>query len=244
MPRTRGHRLLTAFGSTSALLLLACGLGPGCALAGGPPIWKIAPEINATLGLGKTVLGSGDKLKLFFTEAITFDHELEVRPDGFGTFKGLDKEIRVAGLTVEQLDSRLESEYSAVIPNTDLTVTVTNLSGRSVTVMGEVGQQGAVPIDPNGRLTLVEAIGRAGGWNKYTAHISSTLLVRWDPINQRQVAWKIDARPKHWDDSETIFLQAFDLVYIPNTPIDDVGIFVEMYIRRLIPFPNIVPLAQ
>jgi hypothetical protein len=70
------------------------------------------------------------------------------------------------------------------------------------------------------------------------------VLVRWDPINQRQVAWKIDARPQYWDDGEMIFLQAYDLIYIPNTPIDDVGIWVEMFIRRLIPFPNFIPLAQ
>ena len=51
----------------------------------------------------------------------------------------------------------------------------------------------------------------------------------------------IDAREENWGGAEPLFLQAYDVVWIPNTPIDEVGIWIDNYIRRMIPFPYIVP---
>lgn len=108
---------------------------------------------------------------------------------------------------------------------------------RSVHVLGEVVEPGQIPIEAGRRLTLIEAIARAGGHKAATAHTSSLVLVRWDRVKQQQLAWKIDARPKYWSDPKTIFLQPYDIVYVPNMPIDDLGFWVDNYIRRLIPVP-------
>ena len=64
-----------------------------------------------------------------------------------------------------------------------------------------------------------------------------------DPINeclsfQKQLAWTIDAREKHWVDLRTILLQQYDLVYVPNTPVDSVNIWVDKYLRRMLPWPQ------
>jgi hypothetical protein len=62
--------------------------------------------------------------------------------------------------------------------------------------------------------------------------------VRWDAQSHSQLAWKIDARPKHWGGKQAaVVLQAHDVVYVPNTFIDEVDIWVDNYIRRLIPLP-------
>ena len=108
---------------------------------------------------------------------------------------------------------------------------------QSISILGEVEEPGAIDLEPGRRLTLVEAIARAGGFDKATAYLASVVLVRWDPRNQQQVAWTIDARPRWWGKEKTVFLQPYDLVYVPNTPIDDVGIWVDNWIRRLIPIP-------
>jgi protein involved in polysaccharide export with SLBB domain len=232
-PRRRALRRPSELVSL-ALLWLA----PACALPGGPPMSKIAPEINGTLTRGKFVIGPGDKLQDAFRDALERTHIVDVRADGWATFTGLD-DVQVTGLTLGQLDQRLTEAYQRILNEADLTVHLLSAGGRTVTVLGEVKIPGPVAIDPPGRLTLVEALGKAGGYDKYTAHVSHTVLVRWDPQTQKQVAWTFDARPKHWDDGEPIYLQPYDLVYIPNTPIDDVGIWLDMYIRRLIPFPRI-----
>ena len=92
-------------------------------------------------------------------------------------------------------------------------------------------------------MTIVEALGHAGGHNKGVAYLASTVLVRWDAANQRQQAWTIDMRPWHWDSPKIILLQPYDLVYVPNKPIDNVALWIQMYIVNLIPFPSFfVPL--
>ncbi|MBL8859727.1 MAG: hypothetical protein JNL28_14570 [Planctomycetes bacterium] len=112
-----------------------------------------------------------------------------------------------------------------------------DVTSRSVSVLGEVMEPGAIALEPGRRLTLVEAIARAGGHRTATAHVSSLVLVRWDRTTQQQLAWTIDARPKYWSSAKPIFLQPYDIVYIPNIPIDDLGHWVDNYMRRLIPIP-------
>jgi hypothetical protein len=41
--------------------------------------------------------------------------------------------------------------------------------------------------------------------------------------------------------SKQILLQANDLIFVPNTPIDDVNIWIDQYIRLMIPFPYLIP---
>jgi len=117
------------------------------------------------------------------------------------------------------------------------TIVGTDITPRSVHVLGEVAEPGQIPIEAGRRLTLVEAIARAGGHRTATAYTSSLVLVRWDRLKQQQLAWQIDARPKYWSSPKTIFLQPYDIVYVPNLPIDDLGHWVDNYIRRLIPVP-------
>ncbi len=216
---------------------------PSCTLPGGPPISDIAPEINATRTLGKFVIGPGDQLQVNFRDALERNHLVTVRADGWASFTGVD-EMQVAGLTLEQLDVRLTDVYSKDFSAGNVTLQLVTPGRKTVTVLGEVADPGELTIEADGRLTLVEAIGQAGGFDKYSAHLSNTLLVRWDAKDQRQIGWKIDARPQFWAMGEPIFLQPYDLVFIPNTPIDEVGIWIDMYIRRMIPFPYLLPFPQ
>lgn len=213
-----------------ALLAASCSSMPA-----GKPIAKIAPEINATLtAASELVLAPGDVLDVRFTKLPDWNHTTQVRPDGKATFLALD-DVHVAGLTLPQLDEKLTAAYD-FLQQPELTVIVTELAARNVVVTGEVGNPGALRIE-SGRLTLVEAIGRAGGHNLSSANLSHTLLVRWLPEEQRQVSWSIDARPPNWGSAESILLQPYDVVYVPNTPITRVNIWVDQYVRRLIPLP-------
>jgi protein involved in polysaccharide export with SLBB domain len=111
----------------------------------------------------------------------------------------------------------------------------TSLLAQSVTVIGEVEEPGALELVAGRRMTLVEAMARAGGYSKESAYLGSVVLVRWDPDSQRQLAWTIDARPRWWGKEKTVFLQPYDLLFVPNTPIDDAGIWIDNWIRRMLP---------
>ena len=209
-----------------------------CATAGGPPIDEQAREINATLDSSETAIGPGDTLSVIFPHETDWDQpEVRVQEDGYASFLGIGK-IPVAGLFTDLLESRLSESYTGLVGRPELTVSIKERMPASVSILGEVGAPGEIAVGADRRLTLVDAIARAGGFHKATAHMSNLLLVRWDAREQRQLAWKIDARPQHWGKRDTIFLQAYDVVYIPNTPIDKVDIWIDNYIRRILPFPS------
>ncbi len=205
----------------------------------GDPISELADEINATLTMGTTVLAPGDQLQISFTQMPPeqWDQEIQVRPDGYASFKGLD-DVLVAGLTVEQLDEKLEEYYGRTLQTPDLTVNVAQLAARYVTVWGEVNDGGAQELN-SGRRTLVEAIGIAGGHSLSRAKLGHTVLVRWDAKEGRQRQWLIDASEEEWGSPTPILLQPYDLVFVSSKTIVKVDTWVSQYIRQLIPFPQI-----
>jgi protein involved in polysaccharide export with SLBB domain len=197
-------------------------------------------EINSTLNASTLFLVPGDSLDVQFASFADWNHQTKVRPDGHATFKSIG-DLSVAGMSLEDLSKKLREAYAGIgLTDPDLTVSAHDIAPRTVIVQGEVHRPGEVPLAGD-HLTLVEAIGRAGGPLKETAYLENTLLVRWIPQEKKQRAWKIDARTDYWPEPVPIFLQPYDVIYIPNTPIDRVDIFVDQYIRRLIPLPLFIP---
>lgn len=224
-----------------------------CSAPKGPPLHKIAPRINDTLHAGDDLIAPGDVLQVRVIAeelpgpgAVTTDQtyqlnqDVRVQSDGRASFIGLD-DMQVAGLLPSDLDAILTTAYGKVLPAEPLlSVTIGIQAPRFVTVLGEVLGGGLqVPIPPDRHLSLVEALGAAGGPSTRTAWLSNTLLVRWDPVEHKQLAWKVDARRKYWGEGETILLQPHDIVFIPNTNVDYIAIGIDNFIRRMIPAPQI-----
>lgn len=236
---------------TSLIALLAV-LSTACSSAKGPRIDKIAPAVNATLRDGEDVIEAGDLIQVRLISeqspgvggvvddpAFQLNQDVRVQADGRASFIGLD-DLPAAGLLPSVLDEILTGRYNALLDEEPvLSVVVAEQAPRTVTVFGEVLQPGLVPIPPDQHLTLVDALGRAGGPTTRTAWLSNTLLIRWDPEAKKQRYWKIDARRKWWDSKETVQLQNRDIVFIPNTNIDHAAIAVDNFVRRMIPIPQI-----
>ncbi|HUR28092.1 MAG TPA: polysaccharide biosynthesis/export family protein [Planctomycetota bacterium] len=216
-------------------LALALSLS-ACQTAGGPNLAEIAPEVNRTLEPNAVVLSTGDELTVTFAYQPTWNQTVTIAPDGSASFLGIGRLI-AAGMSPGKLNQTLTDAYSRVFDNPELVVVLKGLGARNVYVMGEVKEPGEQLLGSDRRLTLLEALARAGGPKKESAYLAHTLLMRWNASTGKQIAWKIDAREEHWDNAQPLYLQAYDVVWIPNTPIDQVGIWVDNYIRRMIPFP-------
>ena len=208
---------------------------------------EVAAEINATLDPLPGRFLPGDTLSVRFAHDANLDQTLAVDPNGNVSLL-LVGTVNVAGKRPDQVREDLELLYKPKLAAPDLTVNLVEVSptdpqrpnNRMVYVMGEVRYPGAYPV--SGRpFTLLDALARAGGHLKATASLKNALLVRWMPAQNDWRAWHIDARIDHWGTSNQVLLQANDLVYLPNTPIDDVNIWIDQYIRQLIPFPYLVP---
>ncbi len=226
-----------------ALRLLAGALLLGAAsCAAGEPLGEVAPSINKTLRSDFDVLVPGDVMEVRFGDLVSdnkvWDHEVLVRPDGNAAFLGLG-DRPAGGQTVESLRSEIALDYQKLLKLRAVdrfSILLKTKVARSVIVMGEVHAPGSITFD-GARMTLLEAIGRAGGILKESAELGSVLLVRWDPESKRQLAWKVDANFEEWSTPNAVYLQPYDVVYIPNSTIDKVDIWVDNYIRRLLPIP-------
>ena len=233
--------ILSSTGRAAIAAVLLLTALPACTSAG-TPIPDIAREINATRQAGPMRFVPGDRIALRFASNPTLDQRLDVRPDGKASFLMVG-EINVAGKTAEELTKELTSAYTGKLTSPDLSVNIdtsvqaTQLdSPRRIFVLGEVTMPGAFPY--NGEdITIPKALAAARGFDKTSAALQAILLVRWLPKENGYHGWKIDAEPEFWGSPNQVFLQPGDVVYVPNTTIDKVDIWVDKYIRQVIPFP-------
>jgi polysaccharide export outer membrane protein len=190
-------------------------------------------EVNATLHLSERIV-PGDELEVRFAYEPDWTHTALVSPAGKATFTQLD-EIAVGGMTLAAVDDLLTRRYEGVLEKNDLSVRVKTPAPRTALILGEVREPGSYPV--RDRYTIYDLIGDAEGFLKRTADLDALLLVRWIPDVQQMRYWYIDLDPEWWTCPEPLYIQPHDIVFIPNKPIDKVNIFVDQYIRLLLPFP-------
>lgn len=216
----------------AAALLICLAGAVGCNTTG-RPLPDMVSEINGTLHSGESIL-PGDVLEVFFTFESEWTHTTRVTEEGKATFNALD-ERDVGGLTVTQLDAILTEEYDKILERPELSVRVSTPSPRTASILGEVRAPGVYTVRP--RYTLIDLLADSEGFLKRTADLDGLLLLRWLPDRQEVQSWYIDANPKFWTGAEPLYIQPLDIVYIPNKPIDKVNIWVDQYIRLMLPFP-------
>jgi polysaccharide export outer membrane protein len=187
---------------------------------------------------GDYKIGLSDELEILFYGDPSLNHVVIVRPDGKISFPRVG-DIPAAGLTPAELSAAITELYAEYLKNPEATVLVKSTGSQYVYVIGEVGNPGAVAIQ--GRLTVTQAIGDAGGWTP-TAEMSSVMVVRrtqWE----KPRALRLDIEKALSGDqlAYDVPLQAFDIVYVPQTFIGDAGDFSDnLFTRFIIPPLNAI----
>lgn len=229
------------------MALAACMALAGCS-AVGEPIKDLADEINGTLSEVRRVTEVGDTISVVFPYRTDWSHQSKIRADGFATFTLIGEE-HVVGLSVSELNKKLQDRYREERESDEIELTADVIppnggsggdTSNAVYVIGDVSSPGMIELA--GRpLTLFEAISAAGGHLKRTANLGNTKLVRRIRGTNQMRAWNLDASIEAWGNQPAVFLQARDVVFVPNTAIDDINIWIDQYIRQMIPLPNIIP---
>ena len=239
--------------SRSLWLLVLTALPFAACSATGYRIADLAAEINATRDMERAVVVPGDTVRVTFPFKAEWNQNVRIRLDGFGSFLGID-DVEVAGLKLVDLDARLTALYLKLDAENAEQLTVDVVPGGAagsadggggggdvLFVVGDVERPGAVVL--SGRpLTLFEAIASAGGHKKATANLRNTILVRRLASGEMR-SWRLDADIYRWGRQPPIYLQPRDVVFVPNTAIDEVNIWVDKYIRQMIPLPTLFPPA-
>lgn len=176
-------------------------------------------------------LQPGDEIQIRFREVPELDETQTIRPDGKISLQLID-EVVVANLTPEEVDAKLTKLYENDLVNPVLTVIVRRLDNAQVFVLGSVKNSG--PITMSGRLTLLEAIGAAGGLDETSAHAETTIIIRHE--GNRRFARLVDLEVAlSQPESEPFYLAPRDVIIVPEKKIVSINRWIDQYINQMIP---------
>ncbi len=208
------------------------------------------------------VIGAGDELEIKFPYHQGYDQAVKVRPDGRISLS-LVRTIQAEGKTPDELEAELNQRYQAFLKRPDLVVIVRSFArnrvfvgGTSVPagledlrpvvivrsfappqvfVGGEVGRPGVLTY--RGNMSLLSSIIESGG-TKPGAQTATVLVLRRTGPAEAAVIRR-DLRPDQWGrGTNDIYLEPFDIVFVPKTPIAQVGEFMEQLFGILPPLKN------
>ena len=174
----------------------------------------------------------GDQLDLSFYLNSEFNDEVLVRPDGKITLR-LVGSIPAAGLTPEQLAKEIDTAYSSELRDPAASIHVKSMPSREVYVAGRVTKPGAIPLEPG--MTAMEAISDAGGFLD-DATDKSVLLIRRDICGvPHGTKLDLDAAVNKQGSEENVALMPRDMLVVPRSTIGNVDLFVQQYIKNVMP---------
>ncbi len=219
----------------SCLLLALTALG-GCAPTANvveeieaTPAPQAAPEIYLPPIEEEYRIAVGDNVTITSYVDDKLHQELVVRPDGRISVLFLG-DIKVIGMTPNELDTLLTESYAEYLHAPEVTVVV-DPAAMAVYVGGEVSRPSMIPL--KGDLTLLQAIIAAGGVMT-SGDAKQVLLMRRGPSDMVTVS-RVNLTNVLESGAPDLYVRQYDTVYVPKTGISNIGDFVDAYINRIIP---------
>lgn len=180
----------------------------------------------------KLTLAPGDIIDFKFFYNPELNDTQTVRPDGKIVLQ-LVGEVMVQGKMPAELRDELVKLYTPELKKPEVAVIVRSLYERKVYVGGEVKAPGLIQIP--GRLTALEAIMQAGGFDRRTAKLSNVVIIRHK--NGKRYGCALDFKNviKGAEEVQPFLLEPGDIVYVPRTTIVQLNQWIDQYINRMIP---------
>ncbi len=156
-------------------------------------------------------VNAGDRLDISVWKEEDLQRQVLVRPDGAFSFP-LAGQIMAEGRTVAAIQAELEERLSRYIPDLVSTVTVVDVNGNRIYVIGQVTAPGSFVMNPV--LDVMQALAMAGGTTPFAALKDIRILRRENGVQKAygfdytQVA---DGRSLE----QNVQLQSGDVVVVP-----------------------------
>ncbi len=122
-------------------------------------------------------IGPEDELMISVWHEPELSQAVVVRPDGLITLPLLN-ELKVLGLTTDELQALLTEKLKTLVNDPQVTVIVKAVHSRNVFVVGNVAKQGVYPL--GGKKTVLELIAEAGGLGPFAKTRSIYILRKID----------------------------------------------------------------
>jgi protein involved in polysaccharide export with SLBB domain len=220
--------------SVAALLIVAIPLG-GCEPNLGVPPSDLAKNstVQPTTAPQAYLLQPGDNIEVKFAYVADLNQAQIIRPDGKISLP-LIHDVQAAGMTPGELQDALLQKYQeTALKSPELVVIVREFNSNKIYIGGEVGQPGSQPLlTPT---TVLQAILQANGF-KNTARANEVLLIRqragggydWQVLN-------LEKALSGENFAANIPLAPRDVIYVPRSDIANVDLFVDQYVRQVLP---------
>ena len=164
-----------------------------------------APPDNAY-----TVL-PGDVLQISVWKEPDLQMEVLVRPDAAFSFP-LAGDISTKDRSVVKLQAELEQRLSRYLSNPVVTISVTQVLGNKVYVIGQVNDPGDFVVNP--QVDVMQALSMAGGLTAF-ANTNDIKILRRTGDRQSAISFKYNDVLKGKDLNQNIVLQSGDIVVVP-----------------------------
>ena len=197
-------------GRHAALALLALTLLPaaaGAQQAANP----VAAETVGIMPSEDYVIGPEDVLVVTFWREEQMSGEVLVRPDGHISLPLLN-DVRVVGLTPDELRQKLVDAAKVYVAEPNATVTVKAINSRKVFITGQVAKPGAYPI--GAPISVMQLISISGGFNEF-AKTNDVVVIRRDAGRESVHKFKYDDVLKGKNIAQNLTLKPGDTVVVP-----------------------------
>src|SRR5665213_3196129 len=161
-------------------------------------------------------LQPGDVVKMQIFQVPDLDREVQVSVKGeillplIGRLVVKDRSVRLVEQTVRTLYDR---DY---LVNPQINIMVTKYSSRTVNVMGAVNAPQAIEFPPNQSLSLLDAISRCGGFNRFANRKAVRLTRAYSDGHNENFSINADElisgkKNDHWE------LLSGDVIFVPES---------------------------
>lgn len=158
--------------------------------------------------------------------------EVSVSPTGTIDLRQLPGPLQVGGKSVGAMRTLVVEAYKSQFSDPRVSVSLVQAATQSVYVCGEVFRPGPVPYQAG--LTMTQAIASAGSFNHTVKHSDIRILRINQDGSQRTTRVNMDAILR--DEQPDFLLLPGDVIYAQTSGIADAGNWVDLWIRRLLPF--------
>ena len=171
---------------------------------------------QSALGAGPYKLNPGDVLQISVWKEEGMQQQVLVLPDGHISFP-LAGHIKAAGLSPEQLQKVLHGKLKNFFADPVITVTVVQVNGNKIYVIGQVRNPGEFPA--NRPLDVMQALSLAGGLTTFAADSNIRVLRRDASGGQQALSFNYSEVSKGNSLASNVLLQPGDVVVVPTSGI-------------------------
>lgn len=171
-----------------------------------------SPVVDAAVPQQGYELRPGDIVAVSVWQEPGLEQLVLVRPDGGVSFP-LAGDLKAEGLTLEELGAVLKQRLSKFIPDPVVTVTLQEIPGNRIYVIGKVNKPGDFAIIARD-VTVMQALSMAGGLTPF-ADEKNIKVLRMQDGQQRSISFDYRKIRRGEDLQQNIALEAGDVIVVP-----------------------------